>query len=195
MLIGFFRQGSCVSLNNAAVNSATCSFLIHQMAKKLLNAGFLGVVHISLIFAYGMQFILYGLGDVLSSNGGQIFLPGDRDIRRFRGFFGGSPFRLSLSAVSLPARRELLLRHFGLDRIKPGISRIVSAVLHLIFGNIQENLHPSKLGHASQVVGDRPPRPQRRLWSKYRSGYLALVRLGRQGGVKSHNRFWPVTVG
>ena len=87
MLIGFFRQGSCVSLNNAAVNSATCSFSSFiRWQKSSLNAGFLGVVHISLIFVYGMQFILYGLGDAL--NGGQIFFArGDHDIRRFRGFW------------------------------------------------------------------------------------------------------------
>ena len=74
MLIGFFRQGSCVSLNNAAVNSATCSFSSFiRWQKSSLTRGS-SASFISLIFVYGMQFILYGLGDAL--NGGQIFLPG-----------------------------------------------------------------------------------------------------------------------
>ena len=72
-----------------------------------------------------MQFILYGLGDAL--NGGQIFLPGGPRHPPLPGLFLAVALSACLSAVSLPARRELLLRAFRLDRIKPGNKHIVSA--------------------------------------------------------------------
>ena len=95
------------------------------MAKSSLNAGFLGVVHISLIFVYGMQFILYGLGDEL--NGGQPFCPGDRDIRRFRGFFGGSPFRLAIGRFITSTSRASSASISAWTGSSQEISRIVSA--------------------------------------------------------------------
>ena len=95
--------------------------------KKLLNAGFLGVVHISLIFVYGMQFILYGLGDAL--NAGKSFCPGGTATSAASGaFFGGSPFRLAYRPFHYQHVESFFCEHFGLDRIRnQEISRIVSA--------------------------------------------------------------------
>ena len=125
MLIGFFRRGSCVSLDNAAVNSATCSFSSFIRWQKSSLTRFLGVVHISLIFVYGMQFILYGLGDAL--NGGQIFCPGgDRDIRRFRGFLAVAHFGLPIGRFITSTSRASSASISAWTGSSQEISRIVS---------------------------------------------------------------------
>ena len=84
-------------------------------------------------------------------------MPGDRDIRRFRGFFAVAHFGLPIGRFITSTSRASS-EHFGLDRIKPGNKpHRFRIVLHLIFGNIQENLIQASFGRASQVVGDRAP--------------------------------------
>ena len=116
-----------------------------------------------------MQFILYGLGDAL--NGGQIFLPGGTATSAASGAF------LAVAHFGLPIGRfitstsSFFCEHFGLDRIKPGNKpHRFRIVLHLIFGNIQENLIQASFGRASQVVGDRARSSAAASLSKYRSG-------------------------
>ena len=170
MLIGFFRQGSCVSLNNAAVNSATCSFSSFiRWQKSSLTRGS-SASFISLIFVYGMQFILYGLGDAL--NGGQIFFArGTATSAASGAFFGGSPFRLAYRPFHYQHVESFFCEHFGLDRIKPGNKpHRFRIVLHLIFGNIQENLIQASFGRAQPQSAIAPRSSAAASLSKYRSG-------------------------
>ena len=166
MLIGFFRQGSCVSLNNAAVplRRSFSSFIRWQ---KLLNAGFLGVVHIADICLWHAVHLVWPLVMIERR---AIFLPGGPRHPPLPGLFGGSPFRLAYRPFHYQHVESFFCEHFGPPDQAGNMPHRFRIVLHLIFGNIQENLIQASFGLRKPGVGDRAPLVRSGVLSKYRSG-------------------------
>ena len=142
-----------------------------------------------------MQFILYGLGDAL--NGGQIFLPRETATSAASGALAVAHFSLPIGRFITSTSRSFFCEHFGLDRIKPGNKpHRFRIVLHLIFGNIQENLIQASFDR--RKPGSRRSRPLVRssVSEQVQIRMIrALVRLGRTGRRAAITGFGRVTVG